>query len=121
MRAAAALPRAAFAVPPRRAFAGAPRWSVLVLAGTAAAIAAPLLSLLVTALRADAGLWSGLVAGVLPVALLETGLLLAGVALLCGTIGIATAWLVTAHRFPGRDWLVWVLPLPLAVPTYITA
>jgi iron(III) transport system permease protein len=121
MRAAAALPHAAFAVPPRRAFAGAPRWSVLVLAGTAAAIAAPLLSLLVTALRADAGLWSGLVAGVLPVALLETGLLLAGVALLCGTIGIATAWLVTAHRFPGRDWLVWLLPLPLAVPTYITA
>ena len=118
---AAALPRPAVAVPPRRAFAGAPRWSVLVLAGTAAAITAPLLSLLVMALQADAALWGSLLASVLPVALVETALLLAGVAALCGTIGIATAWLVTAHRFPGRDWLAWLLPLPLAVPTYITA
>jgi iron(III) transport system permease protein len=118
---AAALPRPAAAVPPRRAFAGAPRWSVLVLAGTAAAITAPLLSLLVMALQADAALWGSLLASVLPVALVETALLLAGVAALCGTIGIATAWLVTAHRFPGRDWLAWLLPLPLAVPTYITA
>src|SRR3712207_6795347 len=36
-------------------------------------------------------------------------------------MGITTAWLVTAHRFPGRGALVWLLPLPLAVPTYITA
>jgi iron(III) transport system permease protein len=90
---------------------------VLVLAGTAAAITAPLLSLLVMALQADAALWGSLLASVLPVALVETALLLAGVAALCGTIGIATAWLVTAHRFPGRDWLAWLLPLPLAVPT----
>ena len=57
----------------------------------------------------------------LPAALLETALLLGGVAILCGAIGVGTAWLVTAHRFPGRASLAWLLPLPLAVPTYITA
>jgi iron(III) transport system permease protein len=117
----AALPRPAFAVPPRRVFGSAPRWSVLVLAATAIIVAAPLLSLLLTALGGDLALWGRLAASVLPIALLETGVLLAGVALLCGTIGVGTAWLVTAHRFPGRDWLAWLLPLPLAVPTYITA
>ena len=40
---------------------------------------------------------------------------------LTGIVGVGTAWLVTAHRFPGRDALAWLLPLPLAVPTYITA
>src|ERR687894_747191 len=38
-----------------------------------------------------------------------------------GALGIGTAWLVTAHDFPLRRMLAWLLPLPLAVPTYITA
>ena len=118
---ATALPRLGRIVPTRRAFGSAPRWSVVVLTGTAALVLAPLLSLLVIALGGDAGLWPRLALNVLPVALLETALLLAGVAAVCGTIGVATAWLVTAHRFPGRDALAWLLPLPLAVPTYITA
>jgi iron(III) transport system permease protein len=102
-------------------FGSAPRWSILVLFGAAALAAAPLLSLAVTALAGDLSLWKALAGSVLPAALLETGLLIAGVAVLCGTIGVGTAWLVTAHRFPGRDALAWLLPLPLAVPTYITA
>ncbi len=35
--------------------------------------------------------------------------------------GVGTAWMVTAFDFPGRDALVWLLPLPLAIPTYIVA
>src|SRR5690606_2583123 len=31
------------------------------------------------------------------------------------------AWIVTAYAFPGRRILVWLLPLPLAFPTYIVA
>ena len=99
----------------RRTFGSAPRWSIAVLAGTAGLILAPLLSLALTALGGDATLWGRLVADVLPPALAETALLLAG------GIGIGTAWLVTVHRFPGRDRLAWLLALPLAVPTYITA
>lgn len=108
-------------VPARPLFGSAPGWSILVLCGTAILVAAPLLALLLTALRGDVSGWQRLAADVLPAALLETGLLLAGVAILCGTIGVGTAWLVAAFRFPGRDWLAWLLPLPLAVPTYITA
>lgn len=105
----------------RRIFNSAPRWSVAVLIGVALLVAAPLASLLHIASGGDATLWARLVADVLPAALTETGLLLAGVALLTGSIGVGAAWLVTAHRFPGRDALAWLLPLPLAVPTYITA
>lgn len=57
----------------------------------------------------------------LPVALRETALLLTGVAILVTAIGSGAAWLVTAFRFPGSRALPWLLPLPLAVPTYVTA
>ncbi len=105
----------------RRAFNGAPLWSVVVVLGVAILVLAPLVSLLRIAVQGEATLWAQLIADVLPAALLDTGLLLGGVALLTGTAGIGAAWLVTAHRFPGRDVLTWLLPLPLAVPAYITA
>jgi len=87
----------------------------------AALVAAPLVSLAFLALRGDAEIWGHLAAYVLPVALLDTALLLGGVAAITATIGLVTAWLVTAFRFPGRDALTWLLPLPLAMPTYIVA
>ena len=62
-----------------------------------------------------------LAANVLPAALRDTGLLLLGVGLLCSLIGVGTAWLVTQFEFPGRRSLEWLLVLPLALPTYITA
>jgi iron(III) transport system permease protein len=87
----------------------------------AALVLAPLVSLALLALRGDAEIWGHLAAYVLPVALLDTALLLAGVAAITAATGLATAWLVTAYRFPGRDALAWLLPLPLAMPTYIVA
>ncbi len=100
---------------------GAPAWSVAVALAVAGLVLAPLVSLVVTALSADLGGWARLASDVLPVALLETASLLAGVALVTGVVGVGTAWLVTAHTFPGRSALAWLLPLPLAVPAYITA
>jgi iron(III) transport system permease protein len=51
----------------------------------------------------------------------NTALLLAGVA--CGvvSIGVVSAWLITAYRFPGRGILEWALMLPLAMPAYVMA
>nr|WP_246283908.1 iron ABC transporter permease [Nocardioides perillae] len=49
----------------------------------------------------------------------QTTLLLLGVAAGTLVLGCGLAWLVTAHRFPGRDVLVWLLVLPLAMPAYI--
>ena len=102
-------------------FGSAPLWSILVLAGAALLVAAPLASLVWTAAGGDASTWGSLARDVLPAAMAETVLLLAGVAGLTGLIGVGAAWFVTVHRFPGRDLLVWLLPLPLAVPAYITA
>ena len=87
----------------------------------AALVLAPLISVAMAALKGDADLWPHLINYVLPVALVETALLLAGVAIVTAVIGISTAWLVTAYRFPGRNTFAWLLPLPLAFPTYIIA
>ena len=74
---------------------------VLALAGLAVA---PLISLVAMAARRRGDL-GHLAAYVLPVALMQTALLLAGVAVVAGVTGIGTAWLVTAYRFPGRGAL----------------
>jgi iron(III) transport system permease protein len=87
----------------------------------AALVLAPLVNLVLIALSGDAEIWPHLAAYVIPQALLDTALLLLGVAVITSVAGIGTAWLVTAYRFPGRDLLVWLLPLPLAIPTYIVA
>jgi iron(III) transport system permease protein len=105
----------------RRWFGSAPLWSIGVVLGVGVLVLAPLASLLTIATAGDLTLWTRLVADVLPSALADTVLLLGGVAVVAGAIGIGTAWLVTAHSFLGRDGFAWLLPLPLAVPTYITA
>lgn len=81
----------------------------------------PLLALLWQAAQGSEGLWSHLAAHVLPHALGQTAMLMAGVGVLTALIGTSAAWLVTAHDFPGRRMLEWALLLPLAVPTYIVA
>lgn len=65
----------------------------------------------------EGGLW----ANMLPLALRDTGLLMACVGLLSASIGIVAAWLVTHHDFPGRRLFEWALMLPLAIPTYLAA
>ncbi len=87
----------------------------------AAIVIAPLASLAVIALRGDTEIWQHLWTYVVPNAALDTAGLLAGVAILTAIAGIGTAWIVTAHDFPGRTSLSWLLPLPLAFPTYIVA
>lgn len=90
-------------------------------AGAALALV-PVASLIVIAIGGSAvGIWSHLVTYVVPVALEQTSLLLGGVAILTVIVGVGTAWAVTTYQFPGRNVLTWLLPLPLAIPTYIVA
>jgi len=63
-------------------------------------------------LLVDARLQTGLV---------NTGVLLVGVGVLTALIGSSAAWIVSVYEFRGRQWLTWVLMLPLAVPSYILA
>jgi iron(III) transport system permease protein len=82
---------------------------------------APIFGLVFFAARGSGTLWPHLIANVLPVAARTTALLLVGVGLLVTVIGIGTAWLVTAYRFPGRRLFEWALLLPLAMPSYVMA
>lgn len=82
---------------------------------------APIVALVVIALGGDAAVWTHLLATVLPPSLRATALLMLGVGLATVVVGVATAWLVAMHRFPGRGMLEWMLLLPLAVPTYVVA
>lgn len=95
--------------------------AVALVLGLAGLVLAPLASLVLIALRGGTALWPHLATYVLPTALLQTTLLLAGLAALTASVGVGAAWLVTAYRFPGRNAMAWLLPLPLAMPTYIVA
>ena len=95
------------------------------LGGTAVVIAAvlalPVVSVVMSFFSGAGDTWTHLAATALPRYVLNTGLLLALVT--CGvvSIGVVSAWLVTAYRFPGRDLLEWALILPLAMPAYVMA
>nr|MBA2402465.1 iron ABC transporter permease [Bradyrhizobium sp.] len=88
---------------------------------TAVAVAAPVLAVIALAMNPAPDLWRDLIAYVLPRAMLDTALLLFGVGALALVIGAGTAWLISLHDFPGRTLLLWLMPLPLAIPTYIAA
>ena len=88
---------------------------------TAALVALPVLAIVVIAAQPAPGLWSHLIDYVLPLALRDTAALLIGVGAVALLAGAGTAWLVSSHDFPGRGLLLWLLPLPLAIPTYIAA
>ena len=101
------------------------RWQTAVFAGAAMAAGllatAPLAGLIALALDDTGDLWPHLARYVIPAALAQTMLLLAGVAVVTIILGAGTAWIITTFAFPGRDALSWLLPLPLAFPTYIVA
>ena len=65
--------------------------------------------------------WQHLIDYVLPLSLLDTALLLGGVGALSLAIGTGTAWAISLHEFRGRAMLLWLVPLPLAIPTYLAA
>lgn len=100
---------------------GSPAWvgGIAVLAALLAI--APLVGLLVLAFGDSGDIWPHLARYVLPTALLQTALLLFGVAVVTILVGVGAAWIVTTFQFPGRGAFIWLLPLPLAIPTYIVA
>jgi len=81
----------------------------------------PIIALIFMAASGNLQSLSSLSSSVLPKASLTTILLLAGLAVVAGSIGAISAWLICFFEFPGRKILTWALMLPLAVPTYISA
>jgi iron(III) transport system permease protein len=95
-------------------------WSLAALT-VAAAIAIPLVAVVWLALFPSDDIWSHLMATVLPRYVRTTLLLVLGVGIATVIVGVATAWLVTLCRFPGRKIFEWALLLPLAMPAYVVA
>jgi len=103
---------------PRIAAAGAlvrPAWALALLC------AAPSLSVLVMALLGEGETWRFLAATVLPRYAWNTAQLALLVALGTTLIGVGSAVLTTAFRFPGRRLFEVALIAPLAFPAYVLA
>lgn len=104
----------------RLALAEADGFTLFALLAAASAVG-PVLALALIALGGEGALWQHLFTAVVPVALVETVLLLAGVILCVIMVGTGAAWLVAMHEFPGRRLLEVALLLPLAFPAYVLA
>jgi iron(III) transport system permease protein len=88
----------------------------LLLAGL---VSLPLLAVLVSAAVPAGAVWTHIASTTLPEMLRNSALLALLVALMAGSAGVCTAWLVTACRFPGHRVLEVALLLPLAMPAYV--
>jgi iron(III) transport system permease protein len=103
----------------RRSYTG--RLAATIAVATAMLVAAPVISIISLAMQPARGVWRELIDYVLPKAMLDTALLLSGVGGLTLLIGVGTAWLISLYDFAGRRTLLWLVPLPLAIPTYVAA
>jgi len=103
---------------PARSRLGALGWSTV---AAAVLLTFPLFAVLANVLQAGGGSFAHLAATVLPRYVGNTALLLLGVSWGVISIGVLSAWLVTAYQFPGRRVLEWALMLPLAMPAYVMA
>lgn len=81
----------------------------------------PLLAVGHALLTPDTEIWAHLTAYVLPKALIDTLLLMLGVAVGVLVVGVGMAGLVAMTEFPGRGFFEWALLLPLAIPGYVMA
>lgn len=81
----------------------------------------PVITLVTLSLSGDLESFIHIATNVMPSAGSTTILLMIGVGLFVAIVGTITAWLVTYFDFPLRKSLQWLLVLPLAVPTYISA
>lgn len=95
-------------------------WSAATSA-VATLVALPVIVVVASLLAPKGAVWGHLAATILWDYVGNSLGLMVGVAIGAGMIGVATAWLVTMCRFPGRAIFEWALLLPLAMPTYVIA
>lgn len=81
----------------------------------------PILAVFYIALNPEENIWPHLVETVLPRYIRNTLWLLLGVGITTTILGVASAWLISMCRFPGRKLFAWALLLPFAVPAYVIA
>ena len=95
-------------------------WSVAAL-GLVSLTAIPVVIVTLGSVGRRSEMWAHLASTVLTVYVTNSAVLMLGVGVLALLLGLAPAWLVAMHDFPGRKTFEWSLVLPLAIPTYIIA
>jgi iron(III) transport system permease protein len=93
----------------------------MVACGLALLIAAPVIAVVVNALRPRGEIWQHLVETVLGDYIANSFLIMSGVAIGVLIVGVPAAWMTTLCRFPGRRLFDWALLLPMAFPAYVIA
>jgi len=98
-------------------------WSPLTVLAILAAslIAVPVVVVVSNVFMPSGDTWAHLASTVLPEYVANTLWLMLWVGMGVTLIGVATAWLTTMCRFPGRGFFEWALILPLAMPAYVMA
>ena len=87
----------------------------------ALAISIPILVVLSNIFVPTGEVWEHLSRTVLPRYVRNSLWLMLGVGGGTAIVGVATAWLVSLCKFPGRGWFEWALLLPIAAPAYVLA
>lgn len=83
--------------------------------------AIPLIFVIYSSLQLQGEQWLGLWSNRLPGLLWNTFSLALLVAMGCFVLGVSAAWWIARRTFPGRNIAVWLMILPLTVPTYVFA
>jgi len=93
----------------------------LIIVGTALVLSVPILTIAFSVFEPPGENWQHLKDTVLSEYLSNSLLLAFGVGSCTLLIGVSTAWLTAMCRFPGKNFFVWLLLLPMAMPAYIVA
>ncbi len=83
--------------------------------------AVPLWFVILKSSELDFSQWQQLWSNRLPELLWNTLSLAILVAITCLVLGVSTAWWISRFDFPGRRYAVWLMILPLTIPTYVFA
>lgn len=96
------------------------KWSILVLT-IVLFVAIPTLTIFINLFNGPGESWSHLVANLLPDYIQNSIILIIGTSLFTLFFGISSGWLLAQYHLPFQKQLAWLLILPLAIPSYITA
>ena len=81
----------------------------------------PIITVMSYIFQPSTELWVHLSDNLLLEYLSNTFIILISVAILSLIVGVSCAWLVTNFVFPGKDIFKWLLVMPIAIPTYVSA
>jgi len=81
----------------------------------------PLLFVVSSSLQLTLADWQRLWSSRLPVLLWNTLSLALLVAIACSLVGVSAAWWISRRQFPGRRLAIWLMVMPLTIPTYVFA